>query len=571
MHISWGWARSRSVFAGLVWAAVVAVLLARPVAAQNPQPVPLSATAPAAVEPALPAVSVTATAPAAPTTPTEVSPPALTTAPAAAHTGIPPAPEEKAPAAAHPTAPGQATPAHDGAEHEGTPEGHGYCPSLVAILPFVAILLSIALLPLIPSVEHWWHHNRNKLIISAILTVVTLVYYFFRKHGFHTEAGFPSVVKVLQHAVLADYVPFIILLLSLYTISGGIQLRGDLRARPFTNVAFLGLGAILASIIGTTGASMLLIRPLLQTNSERKHVRHTVIFFIFLVSNIGGCLLPTGDPPLFMGYLRGVPFLWTLGLWKEWLFTCCLLLVIYWIWDSVVYRKETEEDRWKDRTHIEPLRVAGGLNFVWLVGVVAAVGLMVPNEKFLGTSFVVPTYLREGVLLVLVIFGWISSSPAVRKANSFDFQAIAEVAALFIGIFITMQVPIEILRAKGPSLGLAKPWEFFWATGTLSSFLDNTPTYVVYFETANSMTHAAGAGIMHLLDGNYVRESLLVAISLGSVFMGANTYIGNAPNFMVKSIAEQSGIKMPSFFGYMFYSVGILVPLFLLVMVIFML
>jgi len=531
-----------------------------------------------------------------PPPPPSVAPPAAPEAthePAKAESPAAPAPATESPAPQTHEEKHEATTApHDqhatdtqqsaGNKHEaaGAHGAHGeasahFSPPLTAVAPFVILLLCIAILPLIHSVEHWWHHNRNKFIIAASLAVVTLVYYLLRSTGFgHGEdmarPGVPTVLKVLEHAVLGDFVPFIVLLFSLYTISGGIQLRGDLRARPAVNTAFLGLGAILASIIGTTGASMLLIRPLLQTNSERKHVRHTVIFFIFLVSNIGGCLLPTGDPPLFLGYLRGVPFLWTLGLWKEWAFTCCLLLVIYWVWDTIVYRKETEEDRWKDRTHIEPLRLAGSLNFLWLVGVVVAVGAMVPEKPLLGSSFVVPHYLREGVLLILVLIGWLTSSSAIRKANSFDFTAIMEVAVLFIGIFITMQVPIEILKAEGPRLGLTQPWQFFWATGLLSSFLDNAPTYVVYFETANSMTNAAGPGIIQMLDGNFMRESLLIGISLGAVFMGANTYIGNGPNFMVKSIAEQSGIKMPSFFGYMLYSIGILIPLFLLITVIFL-
>ncbi len=550
---------------------MVLALLFHPAAifGQQTQPA-IAATEPAVVvaptdsQPVLPEPIVDSAPSVAPAPSTATAPPATT-------------PAEQPPPATAPDKEHKADAAHELATgHETGHQSAGHAaPSLLAVIPFVALLLCIALLPLIHSVEHWWHHNRNKFIIAAALALVTLVYYLLRGtgfgHGEHAAApGISTVLKVLEHAVLGDYVPFIVLLFSLYTISGGIQLRGDLRARPAVNTAFLGLGAVLASIIGTTGASMLLIRPLLQTNHERKHVRHTVIFFIFLVSNIGGSLLPTGDPPLFLGYLRGVPFLWTLNLWKEWLFTCCALLVVYWIWDTIAYREETEEDRWKDRAHIEPLRVAGSLNFVWLIGVVVAVGLLVPDKPLFGTSFVVPNYLREGVLLGLVLIGWITSSSAVRKANSFDFTAITEVAVLFIGIFITMQVPIEILKAEGPKLGLTQPWQFFWATGILSSFLDNAPTYVVYFETANSLTTAAGPGIIQLMDGNFMRESLLVGISLGAVFMGANTYIGNGPNFMVKSIAEQSGVKMPSFFGYMLYSIGILIPMFLLIMVIFL-
>lgn len=446
---------------------------------------------------------------------------------------------------------------------------------MLSAFPFVAILLCIAILPLIPSVAHWWHHNSNKLIVAAVLAAVTLVYYLLRGTGFgHGEhavgPGVPAVLKVLQHAVLDEYIPFIILLFSLYTICGGIILRGDLRATPRANSMFLLTGAVLASFVGTTGASMLLIRPLLQTNKERKYVKHTVIFFIFLVSNIGGCLLPVGDPPLFLGYLKGVPFLWTLHLWKEWAFCCFVLLVIYYAWDSYLYRKEPPLEHMLDQTQVQPLRMNGGLNFVWLLGVVLAVALMVPGKKLLGTDFTVPDYLREGVLLGFVLLAWVTSSAQVRKDNEFNFGAIVEVAVLFIGIFITMQAPIEILQISGPKLGMDSAAKFFWATGSLSSFLDNAPTYVVFFSTANAMTHAAGPGILQLMDGNFIRFDLLAGISLGAVFMGANTYIGNGPNFMVKSIAESSGVRMPSFFGYMLYSIGILIPLFFAVMFVFL-
>jgi Na+/H+ antiporter NhaD/arsenite permease-like protein len=459
---------------------------------------------------------------------------------------------------------------------------HPQAPSYAAAAPFVLILLCIALLPLIPPVAHWWHHNSNKLIVAAILAVVTLAYYLLRGtgfgHGVHAAAaGLPTVLKVLDHAVLAEYVPFIILLFSLYTICGGIILRGDLKAKPATNTAFLAAGTVLASFVGTTGASMLLIRPLLQTNKERKHVMHTVIFFIFLVSNIGGSLLPVGDPPLFLGYLKGVPFMWTLGLWPQWLFCSGVLLALYFLWDTHYYKKEPPLEHMLDETQIEPLRLGGYLNFVWLLGVILAVALIVPGQNLPGTNYLIPEetsapghYLREVVMLILVGLAWITSSPIVRRDNEFNFGAIVEVAVLFIGIFITMQAPIEILQIKGPSLGLDSPAKFFWATGSLSSFLDNAPTYVVFFSTANAMTHAAGPGILQLVSGDFIRTDLLVGISIGAVFMGANTYIGNGPNFMVKSIAEASGVKMPSFFGYMVYSVGILIPLFLAVTFIFL-
>ncbi|HPZ99791.1 MAG TPA: sodium:proton antiporter, partial [Phycisphaerae bacterium] len=358
---------------------------------------------------------------------------------------------------------------------------------------------------------------------------------------------------------------------------GGIILRGDLKATPAANTAFLAAGTFLASFVGTTGASMLFIRPLLQANKGRKYVVHTVIFFIFLVSNIGGSLLPVGDPPLFLGYLRGVPFLWTLGLWPEWLFCSGILLSMYYLLDRRYYTKEPTLGQLRDETRTEPLRVNGALNFVWLLGVVLAVALIVPGKNFPGTNYVIPEettklghYLREIIMLILVGVAWFTSSPQVRRDNDFNFGAIFEVAALFIGIFITMQVPIEILQIKGPNLGLDTPAKFFWATGSLSSFLDNAPTYVVFFSTANAMTHAAGPGILQLVDGNFIRTDLLVAISLGAVFMGANTYIGNGPNFMVKSIAEASGVRMPSFFGYMLWSVGILIPLFILVTFVFL-
>ncbi len=494
------------------------------------------------------------------------------------------APHDAATATAddHPDADKAAThPADDAGHppaHGHAAGGHGDVPSLAAITPFVIILLCIALLPLIHKTEHWWHHNKNKLIVSAVLAAITLAYYLLRGTGFgHGEhaaaAGLSTVLSVLNHAVFGEYIPFIILLFSLYTICGGIQLRGDLKAKPITNTAFLACGAVMASFVGTTGASMLLIRPVLQTNQERKYVKHTVIFFIFLVSNIGGCLLPIGDPPLFLGFLKGVPFLWTLHLWVEWLFCSVIILAIYFVWDTILYKKEPPLEHMLDELRIEPLRIRGGHNFLWLLGVVLAVALIVPGKPLPGTSFIVPPghyFVREAVMILLVAIAWLTSSPRIREENKFDFFAITEVAVLFIGIFICMQVPVEILNIKGPDLGLKTPTHFFWATGVLSSFLDNAPTYVVFFSTADAMTPAGGPGIQELVDGSFINQSLLVAISLGAVFMGANTYIGNGPNFMVKSIAEQAGVKMPSFFGYMAYSVGILIPVFIAITFIFL-
>ena len=358
------------------------------------------------------------------------------------------------------------------------------------------------------------------------------------------------------------------LLWSLYTISGGIRIEGDLPAHPLTNTIFLAVGAVLASFIGTTGAAMLLIRPLLETNRERKHVQHTVVFFIFIVCNCGGLLLPLGDPPLFLGYLLGVPFLWTLVLWKEWLLVNVALLVIYYAWDHFwCYPRERPADVARDETRVHRLRF-GGLwpNAFLLVGVVLSVAWLNPGKTIPGTHWHPWLYLREAAQVGLVGLSLALGGGHARRANRFNYAAILEVAALFFGIFICMQPPLQILAVEGRNLGLSEPWQYFWAAGGLSSVLDNAPTYVVFFQTAASLTATSGLG--PVVAG--VAERLLVAISLGSVFMGANTYIGNGPNFMVKAIAEESGVAMPGFFGYLAYSGAILIPLFILVTVLFL-
>jgi Na+/H+ antiporter NhaD/arsenite permease-like protein len=464
-----------------------------------------------------------------------------------------------------------ATQASHGAA-DAVSHGHHEVASVFWIWPFTILLLCIALLPLIPSTHHWWEENKNKFLVAITLGLITCAYYFMRGFGLHGAApGWDTLKLVLNHAILVDYIPFIVLLFSLYTISGGISLRGDLRAHPLTNTAFLAIGAAIASFIGTTGASMLLIRPLLQTNSERRYVKHTVIFFIFLVSNIGGCLLPIGDPPLFLGYLRGVPFAWTFSLWLPWATVVLIVLAIYYVWDTIAYRKEDPEAIKLDETTRRPLSLKGNFNFVLLLGVIFAVAFLVPGKEIFGWKL--PNiYLREIVQLILSGASMWLTSGKIRKANSFNFFAIIEVAALFIGIFLAMQVPLEILNAKGSELGLTQPWHFFWATGTLSSFLDNAPTYVVFFETAGALPASGGEMMTGLMTATgSIPIALLAAISLGAVFMGSMSYIGNGPNFMVKSIAEQSGIKMPSFFGYMGYSVVILIPVFVVVTLLFLL
>jgi Na+/H+ antiporter NhaD/arsenite permease-like protein len=446
-------------------------------------------------------------------------------------------------------------------------------PALWTVIPFALLLLSIAVLPLIPFTEHWWDSNLSRFIVAAGLALVTLAYYAFL-HAEAIEGHFPAhhivepgegatqvgfVRAILENAILQEFIPFIVLLFSLFTISGGIRITGDLQAHPTTNAMFLVVGGVLASFIGTTGAAMLLIRPLLETNKERKRVVHTLVFFIFVVCNCGGCLLPLGDPPLFLGYLQGVPFLWTLVLWREWLFVNGVLVILYLAIDGLWhYPNETRVDLVRDVTERRRLTVSGWrVNAPLLLGVVLAVALLDPSKPVPGTDWHPWMYLREVVLLGLVAASLLLGDATVREANKFNFGAIIEVAALFSGIFVTMQPALQILSVRGDELGIQTPVQFFWATGALSSVLDNAPTYLVFFKTAQAMesTGPTVAG---------VDEMILMGISLGAVFMGSMTYIGNGPNFMVRAIAEKSGVKMPSFFGYMVYSCLILLPLFAL-------
>ncbi|MEE2973133.1 MAG: sodium:proton antiporter [Planctomycetota bacterium] len=430
-------------------------------------------------------------------------------------------------------------------------------------MPFVLLLLAIAVLPLVGRTMHWWESNTNRLAVSLVLAFATLAYYAI----LDSPTG---ALLAVEHAIPGEYVPFIMLLFSLYVISGGISITGDLKPTPTVNAGFILVGTLIASFIGTTGASMLLIRPMLETNRARKHRVHTVVFFIFLVSNIGGTLLPIGDPPLFLGYLKGVPFTWTLMLWKEWAFLGAILLALYWIWDTVMFKREGSIDLQRDEGERRPLRLRGVVNLLLLTGVVFAVALLDPSKPLPGTDWYAFPFMRELVMLGLAGMSLALTPRGLREANRFNYHAIAEVAALFVGIFITMQVPLAVLKANGAELGLETPGQFYWLTGILSSFLDNAPTYLVFFQTAESLTTSGGEGVLELSGGGFIREDLLIGISLGAVFMGANTYIGNGPNFMVKSIAEQEGVRMPSFFGYMFYSGLVLVPCFVVVHLLFL-
>lgn len=461
---------------------------------------------------------------------------------------------------------------------EPHPTGH---PPLWSVLPFLLLLGSVALMPLIPWTEEWWESNWHRFQTAVVLALLTLLYYLVLHEAsvvvhwpahdvaHHDPAGlnFSVAWSVVANAILSEYVPFIVLLFSLFTISGGIRIDADLPARPSTNLGIIGLGGLLASFIGTTGAAMLLIRPLLETNRHRRQRRHTVVFFIFVVCNCGGCLLPIGDPPLFLGYLYGVPFTWTFTLWAPWLMVNCTLLAVYYVWDRFwAYPREHRTDRALAERTGEIRFIGLGLNAPLLLGVVLSIALLDPSKPVPGTQWHAWMYLREMVQLSLVGLSLLLGSRLARQRNQFDYHAMIEVAALFLGIFICMQPALQILNARGPELGLTQPWQYFWATGGLSSMLDNAPTYVVFFETAKALS--AEQGLVPQVAG--VHEPLLIGVSLGAVFLGAMTYIGNGPNFMAKAIAETSGVQMPSFFGYMLYSGAILLPILIVTTVIFL-
>ena len=440
-------------------------------------------------------------------------------------------------------------------------------------IPFAGLLLCIAVLPLIKP--HWWEeHQPHAVAFWSLLFVVPFALMYGVSHASET---------VLE-CMINDYLTFIVLLFGLFCVSGNITMSGDLAGSPRINVGLLALGTILSSWIGTTGASMLMIRPIIKMNAWRKHRRHIIVFFIFLVSNMGGCLTPIGDPPLLMGFMRGVPFFWSLHLTPVLLFNMALLLFIfYWI-DRRAYRtdiaKGLKPDISKPGTEVH---IMGLHNLVFLVMIVAAVilsgtlpgmaafqdaeGAVRGIHLFGEVTLTYPALIEVVIILAAAFLSFKTTSPEIRRKNHFTWGAIHEVAILFVGIFITMQPALMILKANGASLGLTKPFEMFWATGCLSSFLDNTPTYLVFLTTAGALGFTEG---MPTILGT-VPVAMLEAISCGAVFMGANTYIGNAPNFMVKSISDENGIRMPSFFGYLLWSVSFLVPVFILDMLVFFL
>lgn len=431
-------------------------------------------------------------------------------------------------------------------------------------LPFAGMLLCIALMPLLA--QRLWHHHFGK--IAAGWALLFLLPYVL-------QAGPGAAGAVLVHTLLAEYIPFIVLLLTLYTVAGGIYIRGNLHGRPALNVGLMAIGAVLASFMGTTGASMLMIRPLIRANDNRKHVAHVVVFFIFIVSNAGGSLTPLGDPPLFLGFLKGIDFFWTVKhIFPETLFLIGALLAIFFVIDTWWYRKEGVLP--VDPTPDSPrLGIDGGLNFVLMLAVAALVLMSgvwkTPVEWVVaGTPLGLPQVVRDLALLAVAGASLALTPASVREANQFNWAPMAEVAKLFIGIFITMVPVLAMLKAGAAGAfggvaaavtgadGQPMPWAYFWFSGVLSSFLDNAPTYLVFFNLAGGDP----AALMTSL------APTLAAISAGSVFMGANTYIGNAPNFMVKAIAEDRGVNMPSFFGYMAWSVSVLVPLFVVMTVI---
>ena len=420
------------------------------------------------------------------------------------------------------------------------------------MIPFFLMLLCIAVLPL--CAPKWWEKNTNKLLVSALLGIPSAVYMVMNGMGGN-----------LEHQILFDYIPFIVLLLALYVVTGGIYISGVLPAKPWVNTCFLAVGYLLASIMGTTGAAMLLIRPLINTIRHRHFKTHTVLFFIATVANCGGLLTPLGDPPLFMLYLRGAEFTWVLELFPVWLVTGVLLLGTYFVVDTFFYRRERKTVLDRAALMTIPLGLHGKRNIVFLVLVILSVAFL--NENHIpsmgGDAPFYMRYIREYALLAIALVSWLITGRKIRTRNQYSWAPIVEIAYLFIGIFVTMTPALLFLNAHAASLGLQQPWQYFYTTGALSSVLDNTPTALAFHTVALGLSETT-----NLVVG--VPESILKAIAAGAVFFGAMTYIGNGPNFMVKAIAEEHHIKMPSFFVYIFkFSLIVLLPIYVIVQWIF--
>ena len=447
----------------------------------------------------------------------------------------------------------------------------GMMMNLAFCIPFAGLLLCIAMLPLVKA-EWWEAHQPHAVVFWSLLFVLPFAFVYGPGQAFE---------KVLE-CIVDDYLTFIILLFGLFCVSGNITLEGDLAGSPRINVGLLLIGTMLSSWIGTTGASMLMVRPIIKMNAWRKRRSHIMVFFIFLISNIGGCLTPIGDPPLLMGFMRGVPFFWSLHLFPVLLFNVVILLTIFYFLDRRAYRKDIAEglkpDISKPGTEVH---ILGLHNLIFLAMIVAAVilsgtlpgmaafqdaeGAVRGIHLFGEVTLTYPALIEVVIILVAAFLSFKTTDKSIRRRNHFTWGAIKEVAVLFMGIFVTMQPALMLLKSLGPHLGLSRPLEMFWATGALSSFLDNTPTYLVFLTTAGTLGFMNGV----TTSLGIVPVKLLSAISCGAVFMGANTYIGNAPNFMVKSISDENGVKMPSFFGYILWSLVFLVPVFILDMLVF--
>ncbi len=444
---------------------------------------------------------------------------------------------------------------------------------LWSAIPFAGILLSIAVFPLLAP--KFWHHHFGK--VAAFWAFLLFIpFYIYYPH---------EAVHETLHIILLDYIPFIILLWALFTVAGGILIKGSLKGKPSVNTFLLIIGTFLSSWIGTTGSAMLLIRPIIRANKHRKNKVHVIAFFIFLVANIGGALTPLGDPPLFLGFLHGVPFFWTFHIFPEMGFVSVILLLMFFILDTYYYKKESDEVKTMgDDEEKEPIKIVGLVNILFLIGIIGGVllsGVWHPGKwNILGIPVEIENIVRNFILIIMGLLSLWFTKKEIRDGNEFSWEPILEVAYLFAGIFITIIPAIAILKAgeRGAlaslMMSVKDPAHYFWATGILSSFLDNAPTYLTFFNSAlgnfvfphfNPATEAQAAHL--LLTHN---PAVLKAISAGAVFMGANTYIGNAPNFMVKSIAEENNIEMPSFFGYIIkYSLPFLITSFILVTLVF--